>query len=71
MYCITNLFDDSSRISTLKRLKNVLRSTMTQQRISSLGVLAVEAQLAKTIDMDGAIDDFAVRKARRKTLGLF
>jgi len=38
---------------------------------SSLGVLAVEAQLAKTIDVDGAIDDFVVRKARRKTLGLF
>lgn len=57
--------------STLKRVNNVLRSTMTQQRLSSLGVLAVEAQLAKTIDMDEAIDDFSVRKARRKTLGKF
>jgi len=57
--------------STLKRVKNVLRSTMTQQRLSSLGVLAVEAQLAKTIDMDEAIDDFAVRKARKKTIGKF
>jgi hypothetical protein len=44
---------------------------MTQQRISTLGVLAVEAQLAKTIDMDGTIDDFTVRNARIKTQGLF
>jgi hypothetical protein len=42
--------------STLKKVKNVLRSTMTQQRLSSLGVLAVKAQMAKTIDMDGTID---------------
>jgi hypothetical protein len=40
-------------------------------RLSNLGVLEVEAQLAKTIDMDGAIDDFAVRNARRKTLDYF
>lgn len=54
--------------STLKRVKNVLRSTMTQQRLSSLGVLAVESRLAKTINMDDAINDFAARKARKKFL---
>lgn len=45
--------------STLKRVKNVLQLTMKQQRLSSLGVLAVGAQLAKIIDMNEAINDVA------------
>lgn len=48
--------------SIMKRVKNVLRTTMMQQRLSSLGVLVVEARLAKTINMYEAIDDVAVRK---------
>ena len=54
--------------SVLKRVKNVLRSTMCQNRLSSLGVLAVEKELAKNTNLDAVIDDFAMKKARKGTL---
>ena len=51
--------------STLARVKNVLRSTMCQDRLTSLGVLAVEAPLAKSINLDAVIEHFADSKARK------
>ncbi|KAL4154039.1 hypothetical protein QTP88_001872 [Uroleucon formosanum] len=54
--------------SVLKRVKNVLRSTMCQNRLPSLGVLAVEKELAKNTNLDAVIDDFAMKKARKGTL---
>lgn len=54
--------------SVLKRVKNVLRSTMCQNRLSSSGVLAVEKELAKNTNLDAVIDDFAMKKARKGTL---
>lgn len=54
--------------SVLKRVKNVLRSTMCQNRLSSLGVLAVEKELAKNTNLDAVIDDFTMKKARKGTL---
>jgi hypothetical protein len=54
--------------SVLKRVKNVLRATMCQDRLSSLGVLAVEQELAKNTNLDCVINDFATKKARKGTL---
>lgn len=54
--------------SVLNRIKNVLRSTMCQNRLSSLGVLAVEMDLVKRANVDRIIDEFASRKARRGVL---
>lgn len=54
--------------SVLKRVKNVLRATMCQDRLSSLGVLAVEKELAKNTNLDAFINDFAMKKARKGTL---
>lgn len=51
--------------STLKRVKSVLRSTMCQDRLSSLGVLAVEQDLVRKCDVDTVIDRFVRRKARK------
>ena len=51
--------------SMLARVKNVLRSTMSQDRLTSLGVLAIECQLARQLNFDKIIDDFASRKARK------
>ncbi|XP_029159619.1 uncharacterized protein LOC114940757 [Nylanderia fulva] len=48
--------------STLKRVKSVLRSTMSQDRLSSLGVLAVEAELARQVNMKSLINDFASKR---------
>ena len=54
--------------STLARVKNVLRSTMCQERLTSLGMLAVEGRLARTIDYNSIIELFASRKARKVLL---
>lgn len=54
--------------SVLKRVKNVLRATMCQDRLSRLGVLAVEQELAKNTNLDCVINDFATKKARKRTL---
>lgn len=54
--------------SVLNRVKNVLRSTMCQDRLSSLGVLAVETDLVKQTNLDNIIDEFALKKARKGIL---
>lgn len=54
--------------SVLSRIKNCLRSTMGQQRLSDLGVLTIESKLAKTLDFDEIIQNFAEMKARKVML---
>ena len=44
--------------SCLRRVKNYLRSTMGQERLSSLGILAIEPDLVNQLDLDALIDDF-------------
>ncbi|XP_065684226.1 uncharacterized protein LOC136096639 [Hydra vulgaris] len=51
--------------SRLALIKNDLRSTMTQGKVSGLGILAMECDLAKNINFDSVIADFASRKARK------
>ena len=52
--------------SKLKLIKNHLRSTMGQERTSSLSLLSIESELAKKIDFDDIIECFAARKARKE-----
>jgi len=54
--------------STLAWVKNVLRSTMCQDRLNSLGILAVEARLARTVDFHSITELFASGKARKVSL---
>ena len=54
--------------STLAKVKNVLRSSMCQNRLSSLGVLAAEAPEARKLSFDLIIDHFAVLEARKAAL---
>lgn len=51
--------------SALKRIKNVLRSTMCQDRLTNLAILAVEPELARKTDYKKLIDHFADKKARK------
>ena len=55
--------------SVLKRIKNYLRSTMCQMRLTSLGTLAVESELAKQLDFNEIIETFANKKARKAAVG--
>ncbi|XP_074288250.1 uncharacterized protein LOC141613416 [Silene latifolia] len=54
--------------SKLKLLKSYLRSTMLQERLNGLALIAIEKDLLKKIDYENLIDIFASRKARRRII---
>ncbi|XP_025193938.1 zinc finger MYM-type protein 1-like [Melanaphis sacchari] len=54
--------------SKLKIIKNYLRSTISQDRLSGLAILLIENELAETLDYNQLIDQFALQKARKKQL---
>ena len=51
--------------SKLRLIKNYLRGTMGQERLSALALLSIEAQRAEALDTDKLVDSFAEAKARR------
>lgn len=51
--------------SKLKLVKNYLRSTMCQERLNSLALLSIESQLARNLDFQDLINDFASKKTRQ------
>ena len=54
--------------SVLKRVKNYHRATMCQDRVNGLATLAIESELAHTLNFESIIDSFASRKARKAPL---
>ena len=44
---------------------------MEQERLSSLGILSIEHELADSLDFDDVINDFASREARKIQLILY
>ena len=52
--------------SKLKLIKNFLRSSMSQERLSGLALLWIENERAKNLDFRKVIQQFASAKARRK-----
>lgn len=51
--------------SKLKLIKNFLRSTMTQERLGSLGILSIEYSIVQNLDFDDLVDEFAKQKVRK------
>lgn len=51
--------------SKLKIIKNFLRSTMHQERLSGLAILAIEQEMVDKIDFDDVIKEFAAIKSRK------
>jgi hypothetical protein len=51
--------------SCLKRIKTYLRSTIGQDRLSSLAILNIENEYINLIDLDAVIDEFGNIKNRR------
>lgn len=45
--------------SAIRRVNNYLRSTMGQERLSSLGILNIESELAADLDTNDIINEFA------------
>ncbi|KAK0137416.1 Zinc finger MYM-type protein 1 [Merluccius polli] len=55
---VTNAEGERS-FSQLKRVKNELRMTMTQKRLTALSLLTIESELVKELDFDDVVDTFA------------
>ena len=51
--------------SKLKLIKSYLRSTMSQERLSGLGIISIEKELLEEIDYKTIIHNFASQKARK------
>lgn len=64
---VTNCSGERS-FSKLKRIKNELRSTMLQERLTSLSLMSIESDVLKSIDFEEVINDFAHLKSRRVPL---
>ena len=62
---VTNCSGERS-FSRLNRIKNDLRSTMSQEGLSGLSILCIENDKLRLFDFDEIIDECAARKARRK-----
>nr|XP_055051180.1 zinc finger MYM-type protein 1-like [Misgurnus anguillicaudatus] len=51
--------------SRLKLIKTYLRSSMSQERLSGLSIIAINHDVGRQLSYDDIIDDFAMRKCRR------
>lgn len=51
--------------SKLKLIKNYLRNTMGQERLSALAVLSIEADIASKINYGPIIKEFSKTKSRK------
>ena len=49
----------------LKLLKSYLRSTMTQERLNDLAMIALESDMQEKIDYERIIEDFISKNAQR------
>ncbi|KAL4121627.1 hypothetical protein QTP88_014101 [Uroleucon formosanum] len=53
--------------SKLKIIKNYLRNTISQDKLSKLALISIENKIAESLDYNDIIDIFASQKARKKT----
>lgn len=51
--------------SKLKLIKNYLRSTISQERLTGLAMLSIEHELAESLNYEDLINDFSEQKCRR------
>jgi hypothetical protein len=72
MYLCTAVSNCSAErsFSTLKRIKSYLRSTLKEEKLNSLAILNIEAEILNGEDFgfEQLIEEFSVIKARRKRL---
>ncbi|KAK5643808.1 hypothetical protein RI129_007653 [Pyrocoelia pectoralis] len=54
--------------SVVKRIKNYLRSRISEERLNSLAILNIEADLTKSINYDSVIDEFVNQFVHRKKM---
>ena len=62
---VTNCSGERS-FSQLKRIKNELRTTMSQEKLSAFSIMCIERTKLRSISFDDIINDFAFGKSRKK-----
>ena len=51
--------------SKLKLIKNYLRNSISEERLSSLAVLSIEQEIARDLDVQLIVEEFSAKNARR------
>jgi len=64
--CPDTVATDEKSFSKLKLIKTFNRSYMTDNRLSSLAMLSIEASNVHSLDSDGVIKAFSCQKTRSK-----
>ena len=64
---VTNCSGERS-FSKLSRIKNEIRSSMTQERLNYLSLMSIESDILMELDFEEVIEDFARQKSRKKPL---
>lgn len=59
---------DERFFSVLKRVKDYLRTTMGDERLRSLMLIASEPKMVKEFDLDKLVDEFSAIRHRRYPL---
>lgn len=54
------------RISALKLIKNYMRSTMGQERLTGLALMSIERDVRQFLDMEDIVIAFAQNKAHKQ-----
>ena len=65
---VTNCSGERS-FSKLKYIKNRLRMTVTNERVTHLSLMSIEYDILRETDFDDLITDFAQRKGRKVSVG--
>ena len=69
-FCILPVTVASAKrsFSKLKLIKNFLTSTMSKQRLTDLAALSIESEIARKIDFQTVMKDFAFKKHKKHFL---
>jgi len=51
--------------SKLKIIKNYLRSTMKQERLTNLSIISIEREISKNLDITDIVNEFSIKKLRK------
>jgi len=60
--------EDERSFSALSRVKNQFRITMSQDRLSALGLLYIESDVLRELEFSDLIDDFAKNQCRKRDI---
>ena len=64
---VTNCSGERS-FSVLSRVKNEIRTTMSDERLNALSLMAIESNLVHSLDFESVINRFASSKVREAKL---